>query len=73
MTYSTEDRNTRFEEILETGKAKGFLTLGQIRDLAGDIDLDPETLYDWVKELEELEGRHDAGGRRDARRVLPRL
>ena len=53
MTYSTEDRNTRFEEILETGKAKGFLTLGQIRDLAGDIDLDPETLYDWVKELEE--------------------
>ena len=53
MTYSTEDRNARFEEILETGKAKGFLTLGQIRDLAGDIDLDPETLYDWVKELEE--------------------
>ena len=53
MTYSTEDRNTRFEEILETGKAKGFHTLGQIRDLAGDIDLDPETLYDWVKELEE--------------------
>ncbi|MBQ1860173.1 MAG: RNA polymerase sigma factor RpoD [Clostridia bacterium] len=53
LTYSTEDRNTRFEEILETGKAKGFLTLGQIRDLAGDIDLDPETLYDWVKELEE--------------------
>lgn len=53
LTYSTEDRNARFEEILETGKAKGFLTLGQIRDLAGDIDLDPETLYDWVKELEE--------------------
>ena len=53
MTYSTEDRNARFEEILETGKAKGFHTLGQIRDLAGDIDLDPETLYDWVKELEE--------------------
>ena len=53
MTYSTEDRKMRFEEILETGKAKGSLTLGQIRDLAGDTDLDPETLYDWVKELEE--------------------
>ena len=53
MSYTTEDRNTRFDEILEAGKSAGYLTLPQIRDLAGDIDLDPETLYDWVKELEE--------------------
>lgn len=52
MTYTTEDRNTRFEEILEIGKSKGFLTLAQIRELGGE-DLDPEVLFDWVKELEE--------------------
>ena len=52
LTYTTEDRNTRFEEILEIGKSKGFLTLAQIRELGGE-DLDPEVLFDWVKELEE--------------------
>ena len=59
MTYTTEDRNARFEEILETGKGKGSLTLAQIRDLAGDMELDPETLYDWAKELEESGVRVD--------------
>ena len=54
MTYTTtDDRNTRFEDILETGKSQGYLTLHQIRDMANDVDLDPETLYDWVKEFEE--------------------
>ncbi len=59
MTYSTEERNTRFEDILEAGKTQGVLTLPQIRDMASDVDLDPETLYDWVKELEESGVRVD--------------
>ncbi len=59
MTYSTEERNTRFEDILELGKTNGCLTLQQIRDTASDVDLDPETLYDWVKELEESGVRVD--------------
>ena len=53
MPYTTEDRTKIFEDILDFGKKDGYLTLGQIRDMAGDTELDPETLYDWVKELEE--------------------
>ena len=52
MIYTQEDRNARMDEIVELGKSRGSLTLSEIRDLFGDMELDPDTLYDVVERLD---------------------
>ena len=53
MIYTQEDRNARMDEIVEIGKTHGSLTLSEIRDLFGDMELDPDTLYDMVERLDK--------------------
>ena len=52
MIYTQEDRNARMDEIVELGKSRGSLTPSEIRDLFGDMELDPDTLYDVVERLD---------------------
>jgi RNA polymerase primary sigma factor len=53
LIYTQEDRNARMDEIVEIGKTHGSLTLSEIRDLFGDMELDPDTLYDMVERLDK--------------------